>query len=366
MKKTRRLYASDLIMPICIILLLILLLFFPEVSFEYMKSSLKLCAQSLVPSLFPFMIISDFLVMSNSGGILQRLFCKPIGVIFGTSPDGSFAALLGFLCGFPIGAKSALKLYDDGRISHAELCHIMSFCNIPSPAFVCGTVGAIFHSARLGIILFISLVLSSLIIGVICRAIYKYERVTVCSQRISNDCITAFTSSVTSSATVMTCVCAYVVFFSVIIGYTKHLCCAINAPSILSLLCSISLEISNGMAEIAASDIAASGAKNAPLLAAFCAGFSGLSVIFQIISLDKSRQIPKKTFIFQKLIQGLLCCAITFFAIKLFPVELSFSAETIRLFSFENYGIYICILFFISAVLPLLATLAQRNKYQEK
>lgn len=123
MKKTRRLYASRLIMPICIILLLIMLIFLPEVSFEYMKSSLKLCAQSLVPSLFPFMVISDFLVSGSSDGIFKRLLCKPIQLIFGTSCDGAFAALLGLLCGFPIGAKSALKLYEDGRISHAEMCH---------------------------------------------------------------------------------------------------------------------------------------------------------------------------------------------------------------------------------------------------
>ena len=91
------------------------------------------------------MIISDMLISGSVRIPLKKAITKAISFIFGTSENGSFAVLLGLVCGFPIGAKSALRLYGESRISHTELCHIMSFCNIPSPAFVCGAVGVMFH-----------------------------------------------------------------------------------------------------------------------------------------------------------------------------------------------------------------------------
>ncbi|MBQ7357401.1 MAG: hypothetical protein IJW65_01555 [Clostridia bacterium] len=356
MQKTRhrKNKAVNFLLPMLILFIFVLLLLSPEVSFEYMKSSLKLCVQSLIPSLFPFMVISDILVSGNFGGIVKTLLSRAAGAVFGTSREGSFAVVLGLLCGFPIGAKSALKLYSENRISRAELCHVMSFCNIPSPAFTCGTVGVMFGDRRLGIILFFSLLVSSLVMGIAGRFIYKYDKKSGASDSCSADALAVFTSSVMSSALVVLYVCAYVVFFSVLIGYSRHLCGLLGAPDTIPLILSGLLEISNGMS-------CAAGA-NAPLLAAFFAGFSGLSVIFQIISLDKNGYIRKKAFVFQKLLQGLICTVITFFALKIFPVSTSPSAQTMTNISFESYGLYICILFFICAALPVLATVGQKKK----
>ncbi len=345
------------LLPVLVIFLLVLLLISPAVSFEYMKSSLKLCAQNLVPSLFPFMIISDFLISSDTGKILKALFARPLSLIFGTSREGSFAVLLGFLCGFPIGAKSALKLYEENKISHTELLHIMSFCNIPSPAFTCGTVALLFQSSQLGIILLVSVLLSSCVLGIAGRFIYKYDRKCVYISSKNPDVASAFTSSVSSSAAVMITVCGYVVFFSVLIGYVTQLCDKLGAPSIVSVICSGILEISNGM-----SCAATLGNDISPILAAFFAGFSGLSVIFQIISLDHGRHIRKKAFVLQKLLQGVLCALIGFVLFKIFPVSVSPSAPTLSDISFESYGLYICILFFISAALPILAMILQKRK----
>ena len=344
-------------LPILVLFLLVLLLVSPAVSFEYMSGSLKLCVQSLVPSLFPFMIISDFLISSETGKILKALFARPLSFIFGTSREGSFAVLLGFLCGFPIGAKSALKLYEENKISHTELCHIMSFCNIPSPAFVCGAVGLLFQSSQLGILLFASLLLSSLVLGITGRFIYKYDRRSIPTSQKRTDAVTAFTNAVSSSAAIMLTVCGYVVFFSVLIGYATRLCDMIGAPKILPVILSGLLEISNGM-----SLSAGLGGDISPILAAFFAGFSGLSVIFQIISLDRGRHIRKKAFVLQKLLQGVLCAIISFVLFKIFPVSVSPSAPTLSDISFESYGLYICILFFISAALPLLAMVLQKRR----
>ncbi len=341
------------------VFLIILLLISPATSFEYMKNSLKLCVERLVPSLFPFMVISDFLISGNSGVILKKTLGKLIGLIFGTSEDGSFSVLLGFVCGFPIGAKSALKCFEENKISHGELCHIMSFCNIPSPAFVCGSVAVMFDSPRFGGILFISILLSSVLIGVVGRKVYSHDRKHSSALSPVTDISSAFTGAVTSSSVVMLCVCGYVVFFSTLIGYINILFQKMHVPAYLGILVSGIFEISNGMYSLSAS-----GMKFLPAAAGFFTGFSGLSVIFQIFSLDTGGHIRKKAFVLQKLLHGVICSAIVSAAVKIFPVQINSSAPTLERVTFESYGLYICMLFFVSALLPILAQWKINKKHK--
>lgn len=355
--QTRRPPHGNIIITAFALILFALLLISPKASIEYMRASLALCVKSLVPSLFPFMIISDFLISGCALSFIRAVLSVPISKAFGLSGDGACAALLGLVCGFPIGAKCALRLYNEKKISHAELSHIMSFCNIPSSAFVCGTVSVMLGSAKLGIILYVSLLLSSLVIGLVGRGVYKYDRIPPSSATSPSEPVTAFTSAVTSSVPVMLNVCAYVVFFSVVIGYIKSLCTALNLPDAVSVLLSGLLEISGGM-----SSLYPLPTLLIPPTAAFFLGFSGLSVCFQIWSIDKNRCISRKIFIFQKLIQGILCSSICFVLTRIFPLSIRLSADTMTKITFHSYSLYICILFFISSALPLLATLAASKK----
>ncbi len=338
----------------------ILLIFAPDSSLEYMKKSIELCLQSLVPTLFPFMIISDFLLSVNAFKYLRFILLKPISLIFGLSDNGSCAVAMGTLCGFPIGTKSSVKLYEENKISHREFLHIMSFCNIPSGAFVCGTVGFALQNVNLGKRIYLSLLLSSLIMGLFGRAVYKYERKNDDFSKSDTDTVTAFTSAVTSSASVMIGVCAYVVFFSVIIGYLYKLCTSLSLPRIITLLLCGLVEMSNGVA-LVSSEIF-SNPCFAPAITAFFVGFSGISVTFQIFSLDKAHNLNKKIFVLQKFLQGLLCCAITYVSLKLFPVSSIPPVQTTVQIHFADYGLYVCLLFFICATLPLLATLIAQKR----
>ena len=327
--------------------LFFLFLIMPSVSFKYMKEALKLCATGLIPSLFPFMVISDILSKSNAGQIIRKFVCTPISLALGTSRDGSFAVLLGLLCGFPIGARVALSLHRDGRISRAELSHVMSFCNIPSPAFVCGTLGVMFGSVGFASLLFASLLISCLIIGISGRFIFKYEKQKT-AQSSGADVLEIFAPSVGNACSVMLCVCGYVVFFSVIYGYIRSLCDACGAPDIIPTVCSGLLEISGGMSCLSSYN----GAWRVPL-AGFFAGFSGLSVFFQIVSLDTDRVISKKEFLLQKLLQGGVCALVFSVLVNAFSVETSVTEQAVGCF-YSGFGTYSCLVFFAAAILPIL------------
>lgn len=56
--------------------------------------------------------------------------------VFGTSPSGAYALLLGLLCGYPMGTKITSDLYGCGRISRREAEYLLTFTNHASPVFI--------------------------------------------------------------------------------------------------------------------------------------------------------------------------------------------------------------------------------------
>lgn len=62
--------------------------------------------------------------------------------LLGTSYYGTFAVLTGFLCGYPMGAKTTSDLLNVNKISRSEASYLLSFCNNTSPAFILSYVVA--------------------------------------------------------------------------------------------------------------------------------------------------------------------------------------------------------------------------------
>ena len=102
-----------------ILLCLIFMIFHADLVTKGAVSGLLLWYSSVVPALFPFMVLSS--VLSASGGV--QALMRPFPVIFrfaGLSADGWYVLLTGLLCGCPMGAKTCADLYAEGRISSGE------------------------------------------------------------------------------------------------------------------------------------------------------------------------------------------------------------------------------------------------------
>ena len=125
-----------------------------DAAVEYMGRGLTLCAKTVIPSLFPFMVITELLVSSGAGEALGRLFSGIMRRIFGISGAGASALFLGSMCGFPVGARTAVSLYDKGVISKSECQHLLTFTCNPSSAFLITAVGvSLYDSRALGVTL---------------------------------------------------------------------------------------------------------------------------------------------------------------------------------------------------------------------
>ena len=71
-KKAQRLPLGELCFGWFCLFCLVLILKNTQVAMEYIHQGLRLCAKTVIPSLFPFMVISEILVSSGMGATILR------------------------------------------------------------------------------------------------------------------------------------------------------------------------------------------------------------------------------------------------------------------------------------------------------
>lgn len=117
------------------IYLIVLLLRYPTLSLQYAATGLNLWFQKMIPTLLPFMILSGILIRMNLTEGFVRLAHPFLRFFFRTSPNGSYTLIMGFLCGFPMGARIVGELYGAGKLSKWEAERLLAFCNNIGPIY---------------------------------------------------------------------------------------------------------------------------------------------------------------------------------------------------------------------------------------
>ena len=81
------------------------ILVYPTEALKAAREGLNLWLNVMIPTLLPFLICTGILVQT---GLISRLlapFKTLWKIVFGISPAGAYAVLVGMLCGYPMGAK---------------------------------------------------------------------------------------------------------------------------------------------------------------------------------------------------------------------------------------------------------------------
>lgn len=112
------------------------LLFFPGIVLDGARYGLNLWFSTLVPTLLPFMVFSNFLIQSHLIEDLLYLPGRFTQKYLGLSTSGLYAFLCGFFFGYPSGAKILSDLLKTDQISQREASWLLGFCNNVSPAFL--------------------------------------------------------------------------------------------------------------------------------------------------------------------------------------------------------------------------------------
>ena len=116
-------------------MLFVLILSYPALSLSYAANGLKLWFDRMVPTLFPFMLLSTVMIRQNlTEGFASFLY--PIaGRLYGMSRNCVYCLLLGFLCGFPMGARTIAEMYERKQLSKREAEFLLAFCNNIGPVY---------------------------------------------------------------------------------------------------------------------------------------------------------------------------------------------------------------------------------------
>lgn len=280
-----------------------------DVAASCMQKGLSLCARTIIPSLFPFLVISELLVASGVGEWIARPLERPLGKIFGLSQAGCSALVLGLLCGFPVGARCAILSYQKGNLSRDECERVLACASIPSLAFLISTVGTtLWKNVTFGIFLYFSTVFSAILSGILLYVLKKRRKSEEWKPPQSMPPKIHFTAGMLTSAiknaTLNTLlICAYVVFFSTLTGAVELVLERFSASEITHTILSATLELSGGVS-------AAAELRNrqlAAILTGATIGWSGISVHCQMLSLCDGTDLSIRPYIKAKLVQAILC-----------------------------------------------------------
>ncbi len=256
---------------------------------EAARRGLALCAQGIVPALFPFFVLSNLLSALGLAQALARPAAPVMRKLFRLSGAGAAAFLIGVTGGYPLGAATVAAQYRRGELDEAEAKRLVRFCNNSGPAFIVGAAGsAAFGSARAGFLLYAAHVLAALLLGFLLsrRSPPPAAREVVPAPDASP--ADAFPEAVFSAVKSTLLLCGYVVFFSVAVGLLDTLGVFAGAAGTLSRLSGLGLGQSRalltGLLELGGGIGALRGQSPDAVslaLAAFLLGWGGLSVLLQ-------------------------------------------------------------------------------------
>ncbi len=270
----------------CYMCLFVTILFFKntQATSEWVSNGLSLCVKRLIPSLFPFMVVSSLLSTAEVGASLFTVLSKPLGALLGIGAHGTRALLIGWLCGFPVGAKCASRLFHEGYIGEEEYGTLLCVCSTPSPAFVIGSVGtSLLGSPARGILLYSVSLISSLTVGTILCVGKSKHRDTQPARKTNGSYISfsqSMTSAVSDAGLGMLNICAFVVFFSTFLGALDGIISPLGPPRAVRVLIFCFFELTSGI-----EGICSLGTQKVLPLVSLAIGWSGLSVHFQTMSI---------------------------------------------------------------------------------
>ncbi len=223
------------------------------------------------------------------------------------------AFLLGALCGFPIGGKTALSYYESGEFEKGEAELISAACNNAGAGFVIAGIGsAMWQDTGFGVALYAVQLISAIMtayalkpffIGALSAPKARDNVKKTSSEASVSDIIS---HAVPNAVTTMLKVCGFVVLFELLLSLVP----IFIKSQAATLIASVLLEITSGVSALLRLSVEPANELLAKIGTFFAVGFGGLSVYMQFLSFVGKRELSTGRYIIFKLIQAVICSAI--------------------------------------------------------
>lgn len=234
---------------------------------------LELCIRTLVPSLFPFFVLSGMLTSALSGGGLL---------------------LTGIFGGYPVGAANVARAYRSGQLSRAEAERLVVLCNCAGPSFLFGVVGQMLDSICAAFALWGVYLVSVLALWLVLPKSAQPHSPAGRPIRLSQ--------ALRDATHAMAGVCGWVILFRVLLSILDRWLLWLLPEWIRICVYGI-LELSNGCMVL---DVLEPSLRF--VFAAWMVGFGGLCVLLQTASVTEG--ISLRLYFPGKLFQGGICAVL--------------------------------------------------------
>ena len=275
------------------------LLIWPEPVLRSLRESVTACTDVLIPSLFPFLVLTSLLCEAGLG---------------------RWTVLPSLLGGFPVAARSCAALCAQGQLPPDAAARRVAALTCSGPAFVLTAVGVGMCGNRgFGWLMLAGQWTAALALygGVL---LYERRRPRAKTPPVRRDVRPgeALVRATRSSALAMGLICAYVLVFAAVGALLRE-------AGVYALLGRLPggdgfwSALAQGILEVTTGCLAASACPNPAggLLLAFLLGFGGLSVWAQIRALAPG--LPLRWYLPVRVLFGLLAAGVTGLLMRAFP-----------------------------------------------
>ncbi len=287
---SRILYSIALMLAFMLIIFCILTN--SRLSLYYALTGLELWFNNMIPTLLPFMILSGTMVRMGLTEGFTTLIYPIVRPLFRVSRNVCYVMFMGFLCGFPMGAKCVNDLYVRRMLTRDEAEYLLAFCNNIGPVYFVSFVLPLLGYPNTGLCLF-GMYGIPLLYGIALRY-SRYRKISPNSpiQSGKNSAVLAnlavcLDESVYASLQSILMLGGYMILFNLLMLLPK-LILGDNAKYIAPLL-----EITGGLKQLGAS---------LPLYSLILLPFGGISCMAQTYSCIKDTDLSMLNYVCHKLI----------------------------------------------------------------
>lgn len=150
--------------------IVLLMFIFPTATLEASLRGLAIWWEVLFPALFPFFVISELMLGFGIVHFFGKLLDPLMRPLFRLPGIGGFVVTMGYISGYPVGARLTAQLYEQGLVNRREGERLVSFTTTSDPIFLIGAVAVgFFQQIALAPIMSVAHYFGAFIIGLLMR-----------------------------------------------------------------------------------------------------------------------------------------------------------------------------------------------------
>lgn len=298
-----------------LLFILVLLITYSNNVISCVLTSIDIWKNNLVTCLLPFFIISDLLINYGFVDLISELTKNITKKLFNLPGEASFVIVTSMLTGFPSSSKLINELLDQNKLTINEANHLLLFTHFPNPIFVFGVISNLLYNKKISIIIYVSIILGNLIIGlttkrktkfILDKSNLKTTLKNIDKKRKQNNFTIILTNSIYKSINTLILLLGIITTFMIITTLFTNL---FNLNLFSKVIISGVLEMTQGIKSISSINLPIY--YKVSLITSFIS-FGGLSIHMQVMSILNEKDIKYSYYLISRICHTFISGLIAF------------------------------------------------------